>query len=97
MATLTAFIPQETTTSTYAGQCIHEHRIAAGRTVQSVADALNLSQPYITQVETGKRIAPPETLHRIAAELGIASYVMYDAYMRDGKSALRRQWLRTQP
>jgi transcriptional regulator with XRE-family HTH domain len=84
-------------TRTYAGQCIYEHRIAAGQTVQSVATALGLSQPYITQIETGRRTAPPETLKKIADVLGIAPGVMYIAYLRDLECAATRAWMGPQP
>lgn len=97
MAVILDLEPQETPIRTYAGQVIYQHRLAAGRTVQSVATAVGHSQPYLTQIEVGSRMAPRETLLEIAAELDIERWIMYSAYMRDLEAAEQRAWMGPQP
>ena len=46
-----------------------EHR---GITSAALADAAGITQPFLSQVETGKRVGTLETLQNIAAALGIS-------------------------
>ncbi|TIH30822.1 helix-turn-helix domain-containing protein [Subtercola vilae] len=52
------------------GRVIRAMRRDAGKTLQQLADASGLSQPYLSQTETGRSMPSLMTLHRIAAALG---------------------------
>ena len=45
-------------------------REAVGMTQKALADAANISAPFLFDLENGNRNAKPETLERIAAALG---------------------------
>jgi len=42
-----------------------------GLTQQQLADSVDISKPYLSQIETGKRTGMPETLSAIAKALSI--------------------------
>lgn len=53
------------------GSQIREQRLRAGTSLRSLARELSLSPAYLSDLETGKRVAPPATLRRLAAVLGV--------------------------
>lgn len=50
---------------------IKEVREAQGLTQQELASRVNVSRPYIVDLEKGRRGAKPETWARIAEALGV--------------------------
>ena len=52
------------------GNIIKQTRERLGVTQKALADAANISQPFLFDLENGNRNAKPETWQRIAAALG---------------------------
>src|SRR4030088_2534643 len=55
------------------GERIRERRLELGITLREFARRVEVSAPYLTDLEAGRRHPGPEGLQRIAAGLGLAS------------------------
>lgn len=53
------------------GTLLHDQRRALGVEAKAVAQRVGLSAQYLSDIEHGRRIPPPETLVRLAAVLGL--------------------------
>ncbi|UFS59033.1 helix-turn-helix domain-containing protein [Subtercola endophyticus] len=73
MAESTADAAEQRELSLALGKVIRSMRRDAGKTLQQLADASGLSQPYLSQTETGRSMPSVMTLHRIATALGTTS------------------------
>ncbi|SDC05736.1 helix-turn-helix domain-containing protein [Shouchella lonarensis] len=63
------------------GQYLKKLRKAAGLTVNELAEKVSVSQPYISNIENGKRGAPSlKKLKKFAEPLGVSyQHLMYEA------------------
>ena len=57
---------------------IKDIRVARGMTQKALAEAADISQPFLFDLENGNRNAKPETLARIAAALGCTIDELYE-------------------
>ncbi len=65
-------IPSEIVDRLLAGENpVRVWRSHRGLTVTELADKAGVAQPYLSQIETGKRDGTIETMRRIAAALGL--------------------------
>lgn len=53
------------------GLYIAQHREAKGVSQKSLADAVSISRPYLTQIENGTRVPSDQVLQRLFQALGI--------------------------
>lgn len=74
------------------GQLIHRTRRVRGWTLTALADALEMSIPYMSEIERGKKRASVSTLRAIGRVLRIHTTVLHDAYMKDATEAAEREW-----
>ncbi|MBJ8113077.1 helix-turn-helix transcriptional regulator [Bacillus cereus group sp. N6] len=59
------------------GEEIRSLRKSKGLTLMQVAEMTDVSQPYLSHVETGKRNPSPETLSKISNCLGVSKLYLY--------------------
>ncbi|MBB3949305.1 helix-turn-helix domain-containing protein [Aureimonas jatrophae] len=68
----TEFVPAAMVDRILAGESAlrvwREHR---GLSVSALAEAAGLSQPFVSQIESGRRVAGRDSLARLAAALGV--------------------------
>lgn len=57
---------------------IKDIRVARNMTQKALAEAADISQPFLYDLENGNRNAKPETLARIAAALGCTIEDLYE-------------------
>ena len=57
---------------------IKDIRVARNMTQKALAEAADISQPFLYDLENGNRNAKPETLARIAAALGCTIDELYE-------------------
>ena len=73
------------------GVAIREFRQAAGLSQEQLADRMDVSTPYISMLESGKRYPSIETLVRIALALEVRPGEMLDRiaerYVQDKKQS----------
>lgn len=62
--------------ATALGRVIRRTRRAAGLTLKQVAATTGVSQPFLSQAETGRSLPSVMTLHRIAAGLGTSAHAL---------------------
>ncbi|MGH2341867.1 helix-turn-helix domain-containing protein [Segnochrobactraceae bacterium EtOH-i3] len=68
----TEMIPAEIVNRLLAGENpVRVWRSHRGLTVTELAEKAGVAQPYLSQIETGKRDGTLETMRRIAAALGV--------------------------
>ena len=56
------------------GRVVREARQRAGLTLQQLASATDLSQPFISQIENGRSMPSLLSLHRLAGALGTSAH-----------------------
>ena len=66
--------PDGTTFPITMGQSLRALRKASNLTLDELASRVQLSQPFLSQVETGKALPSLLTLHRLAQALGTTAY-----------------------
>ena len=57
---------------------IQKYRIKGGYTQESLAEAVDLSTSYVSEIETGKKRPSMKTLEKIAAVLGVPLVALLD-------------------
>jgi transcriptional regulator with XRE-family HTH domain len=77
------------------GERIRERRLERRITLRELARRVEVSAPYLTDLEAGRRHPSPEVLQRIAAalELAVAELEALDTRL----SPEVRRWVETQP
>jgi transcriptional regulator with XRE-family HTH domain len=77
------------------GQRIRERRLELGITLREFARRVEVSAPYLTDLEAGRRHPGPEVLARIAAALGVPAAELEALDTRLSPEV--RRWVETQP
>ena len=57
---------------------IQKYRIKSGYTQENLAEAVDLSTSYVSEIETGKKRPSMKTLEKIAAVLGVPLVALMD-------------------
>ncbi|MFC4409442.1 helix-turn-helix domain-containing protein [Chungangia koreensis] len=75
------------------GEYLKEERIKAGLTVSELANASSVSQPYLSQIETGKRKASIPIINKLAKALELDQFEMAEkaGYYTAEEIALRKE------
>lgn len=60
------------------GEKLRELREARRMTLRALATAADLSAPFLSDVEHGRRVPSPEKIDVLARELGVASSVLHE-------------------
>ena len=66
---------------------IQKYRIKSGYTQENLAEAVDLSTSYVSEIETGKKRPSMKTLEKIAAVLGVPLVALMD----DGPDAEQKK------
>ena len=71
------------------GKVVRDARQRAGLTLQQLASATDLSQPFISQIENGHSMPSLLSLHRLAEALGTSAHALLAKTARDEVSLVR--------
>jgi transcriptional regulator with XRE-family HTH domain len=72
------------------GKAIRKQRLAKSLTLVSLAKKVELSQPFLSQVENGKARPSLMSLHRIAEALGTTPQAFFSGPLQSGTSSIFR-------
>jgi transcriptional regulator with XRE-family HTH domain len=77
------------------GERIRQRRLELGVTLRELARRVEVSAPYLTDLEAGRRHPGPDVLHRLAAALEVPATELETLDTR--LSPETRKWVETQP